>query len=815
MTLIILRMLGSAVCIIAIMLVFYLLDKRTALGRCRQEYRQLLYGLVFSVLTVSLLQFGADVQGSPDNIQDVVPLCTGLVFGVPAGILTGVLGAALAAGISGGGFTGTSVIVALLMAGFMGGILRYFLFDDKKSSDFYGLAAGLVMAVLHMLILLLLHLGNLKEAYAAIHMLALPLMLISAITAMLVLRLVAWASGVHMADSKGGRGIAEIFQRWLLICVVAAFTVTCVYSWLLQTSLAETAADNLLRLNIQDVQNDIQETSDTELLKIARRVAGRITPANYQNDRPGEMFHNEQLLQLMEEFDLTDINLINRSGINAASTNGTFCGYNMASGKQSAAFLVLLNGTPEMVQNYQPISSDASISRKYAGVALQNGGFVQVGYGAAQFQASLHELVSNFTDYVHIGETGGVLIVDANGMLVSDSGGAAGKSLRETGMVLPENVPEHTRFQMTVHGQASLCMYVDSEGYTILAYYPLEEVMLYRNAGGYSVIFMEIILFAVIFLLIYFLVKKLVVDNIHKINLELAKISNGNLDTRVDVHTNEEFTSLSHDINTTVDTLKRYIAEAAARIDQELEFARTIQLSLLPMDFPEQPAFDIFANMQAAREVGGDFYDFYLLNETKLVFLIADVSGKGIPAAMFMMRSKTLLKSLIENGLSPADAFTQANAELSEHNDACMFVTAWMGMLDLSTGHVDFVNAGHNPPLLVRRDGPGYLKSKAGFVLGAMPGMKYKTQQLELAPDDVLFLYTDGLTEAMDLKNQLYGQERPLEVLRRFRDMSARNLEAAMRQDVAAYVGAAEQSDDLTMLVLRYTGQSVKNNADH
>ena len=253
------------------------------------------------MLTVSLLQFGADVQGSPDNIQDVVPLCTGLVFGVPAGILTRVLGAALAAGISGGGFTGTSVIVALLMAGFMGGILRYFLFDDKKSSDFYGLAAGLVMAVLHMLILLLLHLGNLKEAYAAIHMLALPLMLISAITAMLVLRLVAWASGVHMADSKGGRGIAEIFQRWLLICVVAAFTVTCVYSWLLQTSLAETAADNLLRLNIQDVQNDIQETSDTELLKIARRVAGRITPANYQNDRPGEMFHNEQLHQLQEK----------------------------------------------------------------------------------------------------------------------------------------------------------------------------------------------------------------------------------------------------------------------------------------------------------------------------------------------------------------------------------------------------------------------------------------------------------------------------------------------------------------------------------
>ena len=292
MTLIILRMLGSAVCIIAVMLIFYLLDKKSALKDCRQEYRQLLYGLVFSVLAVGLLQFGADVQGSPDNIQDVVPLCTGLVFGVPAGVLTGILSAALAAGMGIGGFTGVSVVAALVLAGLMGGILRYFLFDDKKSSEFYGLAAGLVMAVLHMLILLLLHLGDLKEAYAAIHMLAVPLMLISAITAMLVLRLVAWTSGVHMGSRSGKRGIAEIFQRWLLICVVAAFTATCVYSWLLQTSLAETAADNLLRLNIQDVKNDIQETSDTELLKIARRVAGRITHANYQNDRPGEMFHN-------------------------------------------------------------------------------------------------------------------------------------------------------------------------------------------------------------------------------------------------------------------------------------------------------------------------------------------------------------------------------------------------------------------------------------------------------------------------------------------------------------------------------------------
>ena len=150
---------------------------------------------------------------------------------------------------------------------------------------------------------------------------------------------------------------------------------------------------------------------------------------------------------------------------------------------------------------------------------------------------------------------------------------------------------------------------------------------------------MEVVLFAIIFLMVYFLVKKLVVDNIHKINDSLEKITGGNLNEKVEVHSNEEFTSLSDDINSTVDTLKQYIAEAAARIDKELEFARNIQHSALPSVFPPYPEhkeFEIFAAMDTAKEVGGDFYDFYRLGKHQLAFLIADVSGKGIPAAMFM-----------------------------------------------------------------------------------------------------------------------------------------------------------------------------------
>ena len=195
---------------------------------------------------------------------------------------------------------------------------------------------------------------------------------------------------------------------------------------------------------------------------------------------------------------------------------------------------------------------------------------------------------------------------------------------------------------------------------------------------------MEFVVFGMLFIVVYFLIKKLIVDNMVKINRSLAKITSGNLDTVVDVRTNEEFASLSDDINSTVLTLKRYIAEAAARIDKELEFAKAIQHSAIPMVFPPYPAhgeFDIYATMDAAKEVGGVFYDFYLVGESKLGFLIADVSGKGIPAAMFMMTAKTLIKGYAESGKSVDEVFTIANAKLCESNEAGMFVTAWMGIL--------------------------------------------------------------------------------------------------------------------------------------
>lgn len=334
-----------------------------------------------------------------------------------------------------------------------------------------------------------------------------------------------------------------------------------------------------------------------------------------------------------------------------------------------------------------------------------------------------------------------------------------------------------------------------------------DDASLYRSVTFYIVIFMEILIYTAIFILIYQMLKKKVVRNLYRVNEELNAITNGNLDTVIDIRAYREFSELSDHVNATVSTLKRYIREAEERIDQELEFARQIQLSALPSNekpFAARPDFDLYASMDAAKEVGGDFYDFYLLDRFTLVFLIADVSGKGIPAAMFMMRAKTLIRDLAESGKPVNEVFELANRKLCEGNTAEMFITAWMGKLDLRTGRLTYVNAGHNPPLLRRRDGAfAYLRTKPNFVLAGMEMTRYRLNELQLTPGDALYLYTDGVTEAFNEENELFGEEQLEALLAKTDGMSARTVCGAVAESLQQFVGKAAQSNDITMLCVR------------
>ena len=598
--------------------------------------------------------------------------------------------------------------------------------------------------------------------------------------------------------------ISHAFQRWLLILVVIAFLATTAFLWLIQTRLSENNAISLLNLNLSDVREDINDASDENLLRISRHIAADVNELN--GTQSGSV-----LDALAEEYDVTEINVISAEGIITATTHPDFLNYDMRSGAQSSEFMVLLQGQDEYVQSYQPVSYDASISRKYGGVTLEDGGFVQVGYGAERFRRDIDEFVVGVTRNRHVGEGGCIIIVDEDWRIVSDRYGNEGENLSVTGIWIDTaSMPENVVFTEEVYGQSCYCMYQTAEGYLIVAVMPRSEAALSRNVSVGVTTAMQIMVFAALFIMIYVLVKRLVVNNIYQINDSLSAITEGRLDTVVNVRSHAEFDALSDDINSTVDTLKRYIADAAARIDAELAFAKAIQHSALPSVFPPYPGrreFDIHASMYTAKEVGGDFYDFYFVDDDHLAFLVADVSGKGIPAAMFMMQSKTLLKSCAESGMSVEQVFTTANEKLCEGNEAGMFVTAWMGMLDVRTGHVIFANAGHNPPLVRHADGSvEYLKTRAGFVLAGMEGIRYRRNELQLRPGDTIYLYTDGVTEATDTDSRLYGDERLQRLLSGLPAAGAQAVCDAVKADVDAFAGEAEQFDDITMLCLTYHG---------
>ena len=362
-------------------------------------------------------------------------------------------------------------------------------------------------------------------------------------------------------------------------------------------------------------------------------------------------------------------------------------------------------------------------------------------------------------------------------------------------------------------GKDSLCRVEElNQTVILLTCIPMSDVYADRDAQAYESAFAAIILFAVIYVLISMLVQGIVVNNLELINASLSRITQGNLDEVVSVRNSSEFASLSNDINQTVNALKGYIDAAEKRIEQELEFAHTIQESALPKNFSfPRRDFEIYATMDPAKEVGGDFYDFFFVDRDKLVLVIADVSGKGIPAALFMMRAKTAIRGLAENGQSPSAILYRANNTLCEGNDAEMFVTVWLGIIDLTTGKMECASAGHEYPVLMRANmSYEYVKDKHGLVLAAMEGMKFNEYELDFHPGDKLFIYTDGIPEALNTEVEQYGPDRLLAALNKVRNKPMTETLPAVRKDITDFAAGADQFDDITMIGFVYYGSETE-----
>ena len=790
-----------------LVLCVYLADKYTSFKKLPYTTRQIIIGLLFGGSSAFASSYGVEWLGAVVNVRDAAPLSAGLIFGAPAGIISGCIGGFyrwFSVYWGGGMYTRVACSIATILAGLMAAGLRKLMFDNKKPTWSYGISIAVVCEVIHMILIFVTNMDNSSYAFEFVQGATFPMIIGNASAVGISIIIVSLLSHEGFVKIKGSEKIASTFQRWLLAVIVIAYAITSSFTYVLQNGIVEIETQEVFTTAINDVEKDIRDRSNAHLLGIAEQVKAKYEAGEF-----------DSLQALADEYGVKEINVVRPDGRICDSTEADVIdNYNMNEKDQSKEFVDTLKTQDSFVQDYRPRGKDESIWRKYAAVNLSTSGFIQVGYDAEQFHRILNEFVIDVTKNRHVGTGGFVAVCDDNLNLVIDDD-YNGRYITSIGIDPPEEMLAGGRAkaihtadivdEKTDYSESYMYVFKFVEGYCIIAAMPEAEATFMRNASLYTSIFMQVLIFAGLFVFIYILIKRVIITNLRKINDTLGQITSGDLSVTVDVRSNEEFSSLSDDINSTVSTLKRYIAEAAARIDKELEYAKQIQLSALPTNFPDGEEYDVYAQMIAAKEVGGDFYDFYKINDTTVAFLAADVSGKGIPAAMFMMTAKTIIKDLAEGGMAVNDIFTKANEKLCENNESGMFVTAWMGILDLTTGNLQFANAGHNPPLIKRANGEfEYLKTRAGFVLAGMDGVRYRMGELTLYPGDRIFLYTDGVTEATNKDNQLYGEDRLISFMNRNSTVEATALLPALKGDIDSFVGEAPQFDDITMLMFDY-----------
>ncbi|MHB8110721.1 MAG: SpoIIE family protein phosphatase [Syntrophorhabdaceae bacterium] len=393
-------------------------------------------------------------------------------------------------------------------------------------------------------------------------------------------------------------------------------------------------------------------------------------------------------------------------------------------------------------------------------------------------------------------------------------------TLRESGrkMLRGETGYSLNPVKSAVSGKPCIMTYVPikSNGWSLGVLFPYDELMADITNLNHVVLALGTIGLALLALAVVFIAR-----SITKPLTEMAdiagRIGTGDLEALVPrIKTRDEVGKLALALDCMKGSLKEYIQEITTttasrqKMESELKIARNIQMGILPKTFPPFPErndFDIYALTIPAKEVGGDFYDFFLIDQNHVCFVIGDASGKGIPAALFMAFTKTLIKAKATSSLDTGKIMEEVNDELSQGNPADMFITVFCAILDTSTGEVTYTNGGHNPPVILRRGGSvSYLDSPGELVVGIMDGSRYSTRHFFLYPGDSIFLYTDGVTEAMNDSDEIFSTERLADVLGQCTGRKVSEIITCVNDAVDAFCDKTPQYDDITMVALHYDG---------
>ena len=557
----------------------------------------------------------------------------------------------------------------------------------------------------------------------------------------------------------------------------ALYAVLMSVAWVVGTRQAERKTEAMLDYAVGDMRLTLDGVIDTMLEHLASMVVRHFgKPAAYPM---------AEVSAIAKAYDVDEVNIVDRTGRIIAANDPGSMGVDMNVKDETRPFAELTNGVTQIVS--QPFRRNAygTSRRKYLGVPFPGGnGYVQVGLDESRMNKMISSQLSFLFD-AEIGETLCYICADVKtGALVSkqlDAGvvqtlegigfDAAETLLADAPLSEVQGAEAATTFKLALPGRRVYCRSFVVGGYRFMMIEPEDEFFGTRNIiVATMAALLAIVLGGLAFLLV-------------RISGDAERIR------------------------------AFYAAEEAAR-EKDMEIAKAIQSSALPVSMGVSPHFRLSASMTPAREVGGDIYDFFMLDQTHLAFMVADVSGKGVTAALYMMNAKTLLKNAVLALRDPAAAFSQVNAELCRRNTANMFLTAWGGVLDLETGLVTFVNAGHNAPVKVkdRKAGaaqpPEYVTEKSGPVLAFLDDIKYKPRTISLDPGDALFLYTDGVTEAFDREGELFGEERLANALGAVAEPNPKSLCNVVRMAVAAHADGVPQADDITVLAVEYIARS-------
>ena len=778
--------------------------RKNGIGRLSR----VIIGLVYGLYCVLSTHFGVDYGHMLLNVRDAGPLAAGIFFHPVSGVIAGLIGG-IERYIAGtfwqvGSYSRVACSVSTCLAGFLSVFVNVFILKRKKPSAIYAFFVGAVMEVFHMYAVFITHRNDIMMAYYVVKVCAAPMILFTACglaACSVVLQIISgeWSNPMRRRD-KSETPISLRFQRWLIVVTTSVLLVNFTISFAVQTQIALSNGEDTLTDvadDIVDTYNDVQETwksiveySETVALTNAEVIGRTLARLDITSVDTGAL-----LDRLLDAFDVESITLISPEG------KALF-----QAGKapvMSALFEDVLIGS----RKRQSVS--LSIHRVAACVSSPVG-MVQVTIDPEHLAEEMKlNGINDTLSHFHVGRDGTFDIFQKSGLIIAGTHRYETLSLNDSTTI--SRHAEENMFIDTLFKKRSMCR-VDhiEDGSMLVVTLPLSEVYATRDSQIYEIALADILLFAAIYMLVSVLVQMIVVNNLQLVNASLSRITNGDLNEVVDVRKSSEFTSLSDDINQTVTALKGYIAAAEHRMEQELQFAATIQDSALPRNFSfPRDDIELFATMDPAKEVGGDFYDFFFVHGGKLALVIADVSGKGIPAALFMMRSKTAIRGLAESGNAPSEIFYKANITLCDGNDAEMFVTAWIGIIDLDTGHMICASAGHEYPVLMRKDGEYELmKDPHGLALAAMPGAKYRDYDIQLNSGDKLFVYTDGIPEAINENMEQYGCERLIRKLNAMKHNSMKELLPAVRDDISDFTGNAEQFDDITMLGFAYFGSA-------